>query len=58
MSKLTLILGEKIDPEFWVKYVDPGVWVNITRFASHIYHDHGYDLTQFGFNFKPDVFRV
>ena len=26
--------GLKIDPEFRVKYVDPGFWVNLTRFAS------------------------
>ena len=27
----------KIDPEFWVKYVDPGFRVNLTRFASVAY---------------------
>ena len=27
----------KIDPEFWVKYVHPGVRVNLTRFASVAY---------------------
>ena len=29
--------GSKIDPEFWVKYVDLGVRVNLTRFPSVAY---------------------
>ena len=29
--------GLKIDPEFRVKYVDPGFRVNLTRFASVAY---------------------
>ena len=29
--------GLKIAPEFWVKYVDPSFWVNLTRFASVVY---------------------
>ena len=29
--------GLKIDPEFWVKYIDPGFRVNLTRFASVAY---------------------
>ena len=29
--------GSKIDAEFWVKYVDPGAQVNLTRFVSVAY---------------------
>ena len=27
----------EIDPEFWVKYIEPGVCVNLTLFASMAY---------------------
>ena len=43
--------GLKIDPEFRVKYADPGVRVNLTCLRRwHIDQDMGRDLTLFGLN--------
>ena len=51
--------GSKIDPEFWVKYVDSGVWVDLTRFASVAYWPgSGSRFNPFWVKFNKDVFRV
>ena len=52
ICQIDLYSGLKIDPEFRVKYVDPGFRVNLTRFASVAYidQDPGHDLTLFGLN--------
>ena len=36
-GKIDPYSGSKVDPEFWVKYVDSGLRVNLTRFASVAY---------------------
>ena len=49
----------RTDPEFRVKYVDPGFRVNLTRFASVAYWPgSGSRLDPIWVKFDPDVFRV